>query len=89
MKDRITPIVGIVTALLLLLVVYVGSYYSLVIVGWPSLSPNERGKHDRIVLYRFYGRTAELVFHPMNMIDRRIRHDEWEEEPGPWMLLIN
>lgn len=87
MKDRLTPIVGIATLLLLLLVGYVGSYYSLVVVSFPSLVPNERGNHDMLVHYRFGGQYAEVVFRPMNTIDRRIRRDQWEIEPGAWMIL--
>ena len=71
-----TPLIfGIV--LLLLPVLYVGSYFAMV-VPRPSIGKMVQLGHGPLWKYRCGDRFAVTLFWPLEQIDRRIRPDAWE-----------
>ncbi|WP_425617886.1 hypothetical protein NA78x_001576 [Anatilimnocola sp. NA78] len=77
MTNRAPLIVAIV--LLLLPVLYVGSYLALVLK--PSMHKRETFLSDLFpghFRYRFGGRIATKVFWPLEQIDRKVRPEAWE-----------
>ncbi|WP_425613935.1 hypothetical protein NA78x_003782 [Anatilimnocola sp. NA78] len=72
MNHRLAPPI-IAVVLLLLPVLYVGSYLALVVPGpWVLLGG------DAVAIYRFGGRTSEIGFWPLEQIDRKVRPRAWE-----------
>jgi hypothetical protein len=81
MKKHAAPIVAAV--LLLLPVLYVGSFYAM--VGKRRNSQYAWIVHDdgafspRYAPYRFWPRTCEFVFAPLEAMDRRMRPELWDK----------
>jgi hypothetical protein len=69
----------LLTALLLLApVLYLGSYFALVVPGGQPMDFNpEHGYYSRIGYYRVGGKETELLFSPLEKIDRRLRPERW------------
>lgn len=79
MKKHAGPIFAAV--LLLLPVLYVGSYLALVTPGDEGLNVYiNHGSWD--YPYRFGGRVSAIVFWPLEQIDRKVRREAWED--GFW-----
>lgn len=73
-----TPL-GIIIALLLLPVLYVGSYLALVRPGPPFTGALSGVRPHRIYTghYRFGREWSERVFRPVELIDRKLRPKAW------------
>lgn len=67
---------GAIIAMILLLLplVYVGSYCALVEPFWG------------VANYRFGGRTSTRIYWPLEQVDRRVRPGVWQ--PPPWPVRI-
>ena len=65
-------------ALLVLLALYVGSYYASVERSFHYVVGND-GTLFRSADYRFGGRTAESVYTPWHTVDRKLRGGYWTE----------
>jgi hypothetical protein len=76
-KKHAAPIVAAI--LLLLSVLYVGSYLALVVPGSKPRSVNDFLAR-RGTPYRWGGKTSAKVFWPLEQIDRKVRPGAWE--PG-------
>jgi hypothetical protein len=80
MKKHAAPIIA--TILLLLPVLYVGSYFALM---WRSRwsTPGLDGWRETSVTaeYRFGGNRAKQLFWPLEQIDRQVRPSEWAPRP--------
>lgn len=80
MTSRITSTIGGLS----LVASYVGGYYLFVDPGW-LLNPVP-GRPAVIADYEVGGSFAKWFFHPMNVIDRRVRPEWWAGFPAtpPW-----
>ena len=72
-QPRAPRIVAVV--LLLLLVLYVGSYLALVMPEGIVL----KGGESRVAHYRFEDRTAAAIFWPIEQVDRKVRWRDWDD----------
>jgi hypothetical protein len=78
---RIAPIIAAI--LLLLPVLYVGSYLTLIIPGGvmcepgPEVKCQGRGPYFFRKIYRVGDQRSEWFFWPLEQIDRRLRPDSW------------
>lgn len=72
MKKHAAPIIAVV--LLLLSLLYVGSYLAL-LKPPPKTYQDLLGRRDSS--YRYGGRFVECIFWPLEQADRRIRPDAW------------
>jgi hypothetical protein len=80
MKRHAAPIIAAI--LLLLPVLYVGSYLALVVPGpafYVSNSANGEKAH-RFTGYRIYPTACERIFYPLEQIDRTVRPGAWRSE---------
>ena len=79
-ESHLPPVVAIV--LLLLLVLYIGNYLALVKPYhrkvWTNITGELRFYFDN---YRWGGVYAEVVFSPLEQIDRKVRPSAWPD-PG-------
>jgi hypothetical protein len=82
--DKPRSFAPIIAAVLLLLpVLYVGSYLALVV---PEGKPADRVFRENghtvietyLTPYRFGGKFSERIYWPLEQIDRRVRQDAWE-----------
>ena len=77
--DRKSPLWIVVVMLVLVPILYVGSYLAMVL---PSgiLVPvaDQRGSYD-IRHYRLGGDYAEAIYWPLEQLDRRVRPHSWRE----------
>jgi hypothetical protein len=77
MKTNRAPLI-LAIVLLLLPVLYVGSYFALVVPGgWIRSEPGFTGVFRR-VYYRWGVDSAHKVFWPLEQIDRKVRPRAWE-----------
>ena len=76
--SRVPLIVAIV--LLLLPVLYVGSYFALVVPSGMTLNPFSP-KSIEVVHYRFCAHASALLFFPLELIDRKMRPGAWNTVP--------
>ena len=65
----------IIVAILLLLMLYVGSYLALVVPEGIVL----KGGESRITHYRSGDRTATAIFWPIEQVDRKVRWSDWDD----------
>jgi len=72
-----TPLI-LATALLMLPLLYVGSYFALLDF---CCGVEQRGDYDVITNYRAAPRACEAVFWPLEKIDRTLRPEAWSR---PW-----
>jgi hypothetical protein len=90
MRNRAPLIVAI--ALLILPVLYMGSYFALVVPGRYSFPPDTDEHQTKIILvknfYRFdFDRMAAKIFWPLEQLDQRVRPGTWidrVETPPGW-----
>jgi hypothetical protein len=83
-QKRMPAAVVILSALVLLLLVYVGGYFANVRRGLHRF--NEPG---RFADYRVGLRWSDKVFAPIHALDRHVRRDYWEaSDPNPENLSI-
>jgi hypothetical protein len=86
MNTRTPLILAIV--LLVLPVMYVGSYFAMVVPGGIPEDPATMNPDIEFppTHYRFADTTAEYFFWPLERIDRRLRPAAWDNEPlrGPF-----
>ncbi|WP_425618040.1 hypothetical protein NA78x_001733 [Anatilimnocola sp. NA78] len=81
MTSRAPLIVAVV--LLLLLVLYVGSYLALVVPGGFYRTHSGRGYHYRTFDYcRLGGEWSNRVYFPLHLIDRKVRPGAWDQQLG-------
>ena len=69
----------VAVALLLLPVLYVGSYLALVFPGWRTATvtlPDGR-QGTRIVRYRAFDEQCRVIFWPVEQVDRQLRPQAW------------
>jgi hypothetical protein len=71
-------------ALLLLPVLYVGSYLALVSPWQAGLHRSFSFQHESEIHYRIGGRWAGVVFWPLEQLDRQLRPDAWDAEQQGW-----
>jgi hypothetical protein len=79
-RESRAPLI-VVIVLLLLPVLYVGTYFALVVPG-SALIPvtGSSGESGFLVRhYRWGGDSAERVFWPLEQIDRKLRPKAWEK----------
>jgi hypothetical protein len=77
-ESRAPLIIGIGIVLLLLPVLYVGSYLAIVVPGGRWVEDRTDVSGIREQKYRFGDKIAEAVFWPLEQIDRKMRPDAWE-----------
>ena len=75
MKRHAAPIIAAI--LLLLPVLYVGSYFAL-LRGAGSLSMTSSGACERKSEYRIAGDACRTVFWPLERMDRKMRPEAWK-----------
>ncbi|WP_254508203.1 hypothetical protein [Anatilimnocola floriformis] len=75
-ESRAPLIVAIV--LLLLPVLYVGSYFALVVPGGTPLAGSTGGGITFIEHYRWQSEFCSRLFWPLEQIDRKVRPIAWE-----------
>ena len=81
MERQLSSAPLIVAIVLLLLMAYVGSYFALVVphgVGLVQVAPREYTVRGPLEPYRMGGRFSEVIFWPIERLDRRIRQSAWE-----------
>lgn len=68
------------TLAILVLVVYVGSYFALARpMAYQSLKRvGPSASSEKTAIYTFGGDMAEFVFFPANWLDRKIRYKTWQ-----------
>jgi hypothetical protein len=78
MKKHAAPIVAAI--LLLLPVLYVGSYLALVVPG--GIAERGTGRFSGVISfdkhYRFANTEAKFIYWPLEQIDRKVRPGAWE-----------
>lgn len=71
----------VVAAVLLLLFLYVGSYFALVVPSGVGIYMDDRTRIDPYlgtsINYRWGGATANTIFWPLEQIDRKLRPKAW------------
>jgi hypothetical protein len=80
MKQSRAPLI-VAIVLLLLPVLYVGSYLALVVPEGISMDPPgllQLGSGLPRANYRFVDRTAARIYWPLEQIDRKLRPGRWE-----------
>jgi len=70
----------IVGLALLLPVLYVGSYFALVLPA-PVVTGTFTPSIDH---YRFGGRISKATYWPLETLDRGLRPETWKESPSEW-----
>jgi hypothetical protein len=85
MKKHAAPLIAAI--LLLLPVLYVVSYFAIVLPGG-TLSWTIQVTHTGNIIhtggrthYLFGGRVAEVIFVPLEQIDRKVRPAAWDDSP--------
>ena len=75
--DRKSPLWVVVVMLVLVPILYVGSYLAIVLLS-AILVPvtGQRGSYD-IRHYRLGGDYAEAIYWPLEQLDRRVRPHSW------------
>jgi hypothetical protein len=84
MKRHAAPILAVV--LLLLPVLYVGSYLALVVPGPRFIYSSVPSGYMPVETrdnYRFAHTATGLFFWPLEQIDRKVRQGAWERRPVP------
>jgi hypothetical protein len=76
MKKHAAPFIAVI--LLLLPLLYVASYYALVLPGPGPLAMTSTGECKEQSSYRLGSDYARQVFWPVEQIDRRLRPKAWE-----------
>jgi hypothetical protein len=78
----------LLTAIILLLlpVLYVGSYCALVKPWNTGFDPYRFPVDQNEVHYRWGGRWAGVAFWPLEQIDRKFRPDAWDPEQQGWSV---
>jgi hypothetical protein len=80
MTNRIKPILAVV--LLLLPVLYVGSYLALVTPGVYGPSYQTADGYRAFAPYRCHPRFCPQIFWPLELIDRQLRRGSWDASYG-------
>jgi hypothetical protein len=80
MKRHTAPIVAAV--LLLLPVLYVGSYLALVVPQGRMVMETKPNIHFKIYQYRFGGEFPHYFYWPLQQIDRKVRPAAWVPYPS-------
>jgi hypothetical protein len=81
MKKHAAPIIA---AVLLLLLLYVGSFFALVVPeGRISVHGHLSGVSS-LERYRLGGSAARFVYAPLESVDRAIRPGAWKKWPPEW-----
>jgi hypothetical protein len=83
-KRDITAPVGIAVVLLLLPVLYVGSYYALVVPTQGSFLGSARHPVSAEMFpdYRIVGRYGDSFYKPIHNMDRELRPATWADKVG-------
>ena len=77
-KKRTSYAPAAVSAFMALLIVYVGSYFALIVPGGYHLEHSGPGYYYFTwECYRFGGAWSDRIFYPIHRIDRRLRPDTW------------
>jgi len=81
-EKRATVMLTVGVGTLLVMLLYIGSYLTIVRPGklLPSLEPFGDTPPS---YYRIGGRYAATLYLPLEWIDRRLRHRQWED---PWEI---
>jgi hypothetical protein len=79
MKKHAAPIIA--TILLLLPVLYVGSFYALVLPHSKRIAMTASGECEEVACYRFGSEYSRNIFWPLEQIDRKLRPGTWRPEP--------
>ena len=80
MPSRV-PLVVAILALLLVPVLYVGSYFALLIPTHLIFSPSPGPARMLVTAhYRYGGQSTERLYWPLEQIDRRARPGMWSED---------
>lgn len=84
MKETFTWRAASVAGWLAAFAAYIAAYYALIYPVW--LSNPVPGRPAVIATYKFGGPFAGWFFHPMNLVDRRMRPEWWVGFPArpPW-----
>ena len=76
-----TPLIVAVLAMLFPAMMYVGSYFALVrplrYASLKRVGPHQVSS-NKTADYRIGGDAAEVVFFPVNWLDRKIRYETWQ-----------
>jgi hypothetical protein len=80
-RDSRAPLI-VAIMLLVLPVLYVGSYFALVLP-----EPVVRDPFDPFFdHYRLGGRVSKVMFWPLEKLDRELRPGTWKESPSGWTV---